>query len=206
MTEKVKKDKRKGREDISEICSECNEIFIMTRDRIKTRLDKYGKHLCRSCSRKGNRNPFYGRSFDKEQISNFSDIRKEWYNDEELGEARRKSQSIMYTGSNNPMFKGAIYKRETTWRNYNFRYLVLKRDNCTCVKCGVRKEPKSEMKAHHLNGYNWHIEGRLDVNNGVTLCNECHLRFHKAYGKGQNTKEQFYQFMNEGSTTIESII
>lgn len=67
---------------------------------------------------------------------------------------------------------------------------VKKRDNKKCVICGNDKK----LNAHHLNGYNWDIENRDNVNNGVTLCEICHHEFHKIYGGGGNTKEQFEEF------------
>ena len=48
---------------------------------------------------------------------------------------------------------------------------------------------------HHINGYNWDKENRTNINNGITLNQEIHKEFHKLYGKGNNTKEQFNQFI-----------
>lgn len=62
---------------------------------------------------------------------------------------------------------------------------VLERDNHTCQCCGS----KTNTVVHHLNGYVWCVEGRTNVNNGITLCNTCHLDFHTKYGFKSNTKE-----------------
>lgn len=72
---------------------------------------------------------------------------------------------------------------------------VLARDNYTCQRCGY----KGDLKVHHLNGYNWYIEGRYNVINGITLCGSCHNKFHSQYGKGDNTKNQFNEWI--GSQT-----
>ena len=35
------------------------------------------------------------------------------------------------------------------------------------------------------------------VENGITLCVECHKKFHMLYEYGNNTLEQFKKFINE---------
>lgn len=69
---------------------------------------------------------------------------------------------------------------------------VLQRDNYICQICKVRG---GDLVAHHLDGYNWCKEKRLDIDNGVTLCVRCHKTFHTKYGSGNNTKKQFEEFM-----------
>lgn len=70
---------------------------------------------------------------------------------------------------------------------------VLQRDNYTCLRCNCTS---SNLNVHHLNGYDWFIDGRTDVKNAVTLCNKCHKNFHLLYGRGNNTKEQFEEWMD----------
>ena len=78
-------------------------------------------------------------------------------------------------------------------KGYNdFVRETLKRDNYTCQCCG---HYATNLNAHHLDGYNWCKEKRTDINNGITLCETCHREFHKLYGKGNNTKEQFEEYL-----------
>tara|TARA_R110000751_G_scaffold46368_1_gene104387 strand:+ start:4330 stop:5040 length:711 start_codon:yes stop_codon:yes gene_type:complete len=77
-------------------------------------------------------------------------------------------------------------KEYTEWRTN-----VFSRDNYTCQIC----EKSSGLNAHHLDGWNWCIERRHDIDNGVTLCVDCHERFHAVYGKGDNSLEQFEEFL-----------
>ena len=73
-----------------------------------------------------------------------------------------------------------------------WRKEVYERDNYTCQCCGDNKG--GNLVAHHLNSYNWDKEHRTDVDNGITLCEECHKQFHKIYGYGNNSKEQFEEY------------
>lgn len=77
-----------------------------------------------------------------------------------------------------------------------FRFVnnVFERDNYTCQCCGDDKG--GNLNAHHLDGYNWCEEKRTEVGNGITLCETCHKKFHKEYGYGNNTKEQYLQYIN----------
>lgn len=81
---------------------------------------------------------------------------------------------------------------------------VYKRDNYTCQCCG--KKPKHGLVVHHLNGYNWFIEGRIDETNAVTLCENCHSNFHYIYGYGNNTKEQYEKWIGNTLNNLEKYI
>jgi hypothetical protein len=71
----------------------------------------------------------------------------------------------------------------------SWRTSVFKRDDYTCQCCS--KRGNGVLNAHHLDGYNWCINKRTDITNGVTLCEDCHTEFHQEYGKGYNTREQY---------------
>jgi hypothetical protein len=99
-------------------------------------------------------------------------------------------------GKNNPSWKGGKNKHERQkdkgmYEYKKFRKSVLQRDK-RCVLC----KKSNELIVHHLNGYHWFEEGRYDVENGITLCQECHIKFHRKFGNRDNTKEQFYEWSN----------
>lgn len=79
-------------------------------------------------------------------------------------------------------------------QDYEWKLGVLQRDNYTCFKCGKNK---SNVVAHHLDGYNWCKEKRYDITNGVCLCQQCHSEFHNIYGYGDNTQQQFEEWLNK---------
>lgn len=74
-----------------------------------------------------------------------------------------------------------------------WRTQVYERDNYTCQHCGKHGE---KLNVHHLYNYAEYICLRLVVENGVTLCEDCHKKFHHTYGRKHNTKEQYDEFMN----------
>lgn len=65
------------------------------------------------------------------------------------------------------------------------------RDDYTCRICGMKGVL---LNSHHLNSWDFFINERYDVDNGVTLCAKHHEMFHSIYGSGKNTKFQFWQF------------
>lgn len=108
-----------------------------------------------------------------------------------------KWRSIYIVGENNPRWNFDKTKEEReverkTPEYYEFIRMVYKRDNYTCQCCGNKG---GDINTHHLNSYDWYKEGRTDANNGITLCLQCHKDFHMKYGYGNNTKEQFIEFI-----------
>lgn len=68
---------------------------------------------------------------------------------------------------------------------------IKERDNYICQVCG---KYDVQIHAHHKNSWDIFIEQRYKYSNGVSLCSFCHNLFHKIFGSGNNTEEQFIQF------------
>lgn len=66
---------------------------------------------------------------------------------------------------------------------------VLKRFHRHCCICLSNER----LVAHHLNSYKYFPEHRLALENGVCLCDRCHIRFHELY-ENRNTVGQFFEF------------
>ena len=78
--------------------------------------------------------------------------------------------------------KGRKYKEYNEWRKK-----VFERDEYTCVNCSERASGK--LNAHHIISYTKHPELRTNVSNGVTLCEPCHLEYHREYTQSNANKE-----------------
>ncbi|MFA1510069.1 HNH endonuclease [Priestia aryabhattai] len=109
----------------------------------------------------------------------------------------KECHTINISGENNYNWNGGSTNEAIRFRKTfefkSWRTAVFQRDGYACQVCNVKG---GTLNAHHLDGYNWCTEKRTDVNNGVTLCKECHDKFHDIYGRGDNTKAQFKDFTN----------
>ena len=74
----------------------------------------------------------------------------------------------------------------------NFRDDVLRRDMYTCQVTG---DKNCVLEVHHLDGYDNFKDLRLNIENAITISKQIHALFHKIYGYGDNTKEQFIEFV-----------
>ncbi len=110
-----------------------------------------------------------------------------------------KSHKGKYRGDKSPHWKPHLTDEDRNdFRTYpeyrEWRTKVYERDNYTCQKCSDSKG--RNLNAHHIEAYNSNKELRTVVDNGITWCEDCHKDFHHQYGYGDNTREQYNEFMN----------
>lgn len=89
----------------------------------------------------------------------------------------RIKKSLLRTGSKSLWWKGGITPINKRIRN-SFEYVlwrneVYKRDNWTCLWC---KKRGKRLNADHIKPFSLYPESRFVVENGRTLCHECHKK------------------------------
>jgi len=67
-----------------------------------------------------------------------------------------------------------------------WRAKIIRRDK-KCLSCGST----NRLHAHHLDSWSKHPERRFAVDNGATLCHDCHWAFHRQTSHKDATKAMF---------------
>lgn len=99
----------------------------------------------------------------------------------ELERLRLLAKTRNQSGENHWNWQGGItpenYKIRNSPEYKNWRDRVFIRDNYTCQKCSRKRRPSDRVVLHadHIKPFATHPELRLCVDNGRTLCRECHL-------------------------------
>jgi 5-methylcytosine-specific restriction endonuclease McrA len=131
-------------------CLECKSTFVVVISRSNTA--KFCSYECRNLS----------------------------YKHKTVSVETRKKLSKLISGKNHYNWKGGITKVNNIIRRsleYRlWREAVFSRDNWTCVWCGARcgKDKKIILNADHIKPFAYYPELRFSIDNGRTLCEECH--------------------------------
>jgi len=94
-----------------------------------------------------------------------------------VSEESRKRISLSRRGAKSHFWRGGIstenekFRRSADYRIW--REAVFKRDDYTCILCGIRG---GQLNADHIKPFAFYPELRLAIDNGRTLCIICHRR------------------------------
>lgn len=82
---------------------------------------------------------------------------------------------IVWVGNIHPLDKRRNKLDRRCKRYRDWRKAVLKRDNNQCKIC----KSKIELEAHHIKEFSKYKDLRFIVDNGITLCKNCHKNIHR---------------------------
>ena len=102
------------------------------------------------------------------------------------------------SGEKNCNWKGGItpiaYKIRNSIEYKLWREAVFERDDWTCKKTKIKG---GVLRAHHIKNFAKFPELRFVIDNGITLSDKSHRKFHKIYGKKNNNQKQLKEFLSE---------
>ena len=67
-----------------------------------------------------------------------------------------------------------------------FKTSVVNRDNTSCVMCGYKSiaQDYSDLDAHHITDRHKFINGGYVLENGISLCSNCHIKAEQFHSTG----------------------
>lgn len=108
---------------------------------------------------------------------------------------------VMPSGENHPNWNPDRSEDERfrgTKEYADWRVSVFIKDDRTCQCCGGSKN----INAHHILSFAKHKDKRIDINNGITLCEDCHNStikgsLHNIYGTYDVSPQTLEKYINE---------
>lgn len=85
-----------------------------------------------------------------------------------------KSAPHFQRGSAHPKYKGNDRKRKERYDVKIWRQSVFQRDGFKCQQCGAKRD----LNAHHIKPWSEYPDLRLELSNGISLCETCHAKVH----------------------------
>lgn len=86
--------------------------------------------------------------------------------------------NVLPIGAGHYAWKGGQknnYRIRNSKKMIEFKKHCLKRDNYKCIKCGKTEQ----LHVHHIKEFSKFPQYRFDIDNGITLCKDCHQKEHK---------------------------
>lgn len=168
------KSKKKDKNRIPKFCSkECYaKSLIINKDKIClicketfTTYKKYQKYCSKECM---------GKQFKDRDVSNETKIK--------ISKSLIGRKCVTISKENHWNWKGGITPINESIRKSaeykQWRQNVFIRDNYSCVNCGCRggNGKSVKLQADHIKPFSLYPELRFNLNNGQTLCIDCHFK------------------------------
>ena len=117
------------------------------------------------------------------------------------GECQHKAKSESMIGEGSPNWNPNLTPEEREGQRKEEGYQkwvkdIYKKYNYTCQKC-LKRGKGLKLNAHHIKNYKNNKEIRVDIDNGICLCEDCHKEFHKKYGRNNNNEKQLKEFLEK---------
>jgi hypothetical protein len=187
------------KEDISEllqkkmsllaICRHYRHLgYVISETSMRNLFKKLNIETPKTKTYTGEKNPFYGKKHTQATKSKLSKIAKEQKRQE--GE---RNYFYGKSGDKSPNWKGgvssryAIFYSSSSWKNKRFE--IMKKDNFKCKVCNfIPAKSHGKLNVHHIIrlSKDWNL--RLNNDNLITLCVECH---NETFGKEDDLVKTF---------------
>lgn len=184
----------------SEICESCGDEFYTRPSHqekycsvecFATSREKWDTSGCEECGKKFDHKPSQDREYCSRQC---------------VGKSRQNKITVECAECSEPVTKkrqriervNTVYCDEDCWRSAiesdefrdsndekKFRNAVFERDNYTCQDCG---EYGGTLNAHHIERVSENKNRATDIDNGVTLCVNCHANRHEESGEHKSAR------------------
>jgi len=190
-------------------CSETNIFSVMKRRKInrrdrrwtKKQIDKILELNAKGRIFKEIADYFEGqKTYDAVRNTCYKVLKiKSKYNPAVREEKTRKKISASLQGIDIEKWNGfketdnALVRKSIPYQKW--RTKIFKRDHYTCQKC-IRRSGGVYLVAHHITNFSKNLDKRINMENGITLCKECHMEFHNRYGRNKNNLEQIKKYFS----------
>jgi 5-methylcytosine-specific restriction endonuclease McrA len=116
---------------------------------------------------------------------------------EKISKAKKGKPHLNQRRENHPRWGGdETLENERVRKRIEYkiwREAIFARNDWTCQKC---KEKGGKLNVHHIFNFADFSALRTSIDNGITLCKDCHKKFHKAFGYKKNTREKLIKFLS----------
>jgi len=165
-----------------DVCKEVSEVsYYQYRD------------VCKKCSTSGERNRNWNGGISKKK--NYCECGRQ------IHWKSNKCLKCFQKGINNTNYNHNLSNEERNLSRSisgytNWKKEVLIKYDYTCQKCGFNGNlHDGNLNVHHIENYSYRKDNRVDSDNGIVFCKECHKKFHRKYGKKNNNKIQLNEFL-----------